>query len=176
MGEKIEYKERRIDFSGEWERMSVREAFDKFTCTTPEEAVESGSFDELMVTSIEPGLNNGRPVFLYNYPSSQAALSRINKDDPDVAERFELYIGGLELANAFSELTDSDEQRKRFLKEAENRKKAGKIPYPFPEKFINDLGQMPPSAGIAFGVDRFVMLLTNRASIDDVITFSPETL
>ena len=176
MGEIIEYQGRTIDLSGEWKKLTVKEAFKSFTSTTPDKAIESGDFDELLARSIEPGLNNGKPVFLYNYPVSQAALSRINKDDQGVAERFELYMGGLELANAFSELTDADEQKKRFLKEAENREKAGKIQYPFPEKFIIDLENMPRSAGIAFGIDRFIMLLTNRARIDEVVTFTPEKL
>ncbi len=158
------------------ERITVNDAFKKCTGTTPEKAIESGDYDEIMVSEIEPSLNNGRPVFLYNYPLSQAALSRISEDDPDVAERFELYMGGLELANAFSELTDVDEQKKRFLKETENRTKTGKIPYPFPKKFINDLELMPPSAGIAFGVDRLIMILTDSATIDEVVTFTPEKL
>ncbi len=176
MGQVIDYQGKSIDFSKEWDKITVREAFKKFAGKTPEETIESDDFDEIMVSDVEPALNNGRPVFLYNYLSSQAALSRINKDDPSVSERFELYAGGLELANAFSELTDSEEQKKRFLEEAQNRKKAGKISYPFPDKFINDLEHMPPSAGIAFGVDRLVMLLTNSSSIDEVVTFTPETL
>lgn len=176
MGEVIEYQDMIIDLSGEWDRFTVKEAFKKFTGTTPEKAIESGEYDEIMVTHVEPGLKSGKPIFLYNYPVSQAALSRISRDDPEVAERFELYIGGLELANAFSELTDPDEQRKRFVEEAENRNKAGKIEYPFPAKFINDLEHMPPSAGIAFGIDRFIMLLTNSTSIDEVVTFTPENL
>ena len=176
IGEIIEYQDMSIDLAGEWERLTLKNAFKTFTSTTPEKAVDSGDFDEIMVSEIEPGLNKGKPVFLYNYPISQAALSRVNSDDPEVAERFELYIGGLELANAFSELTDADEQSKRFLEEVENRKKAGKTKYPFPEKFINDLEHMPRSAGIAFGVDRFIMLLTNAAKIDDVVTFTPEKL
>jgi len=175
-GEIIEYQGSSINLSGEWEKITVTEAFKKFTGTTPEKAIESGKYDELMAGSIEPGLNTGKPVFLYNYPASQAALSRVNREDPNVAERFELYMGGLELANAFSELTEADEQKKRFLEEAENRKKAGKTRYPFPEKFINDLEYIPPSAGIAFGIDRFIMLLTDSSTIDEVVTFTPEKL
>ena len=143
IGEIIKYQGKRIDLSGEWERLTVKEAFKIFAGTTPDKAIVSGDFDVITVTQIEPGLNSGRPVFLYNYPVSQAALAKINRDDPGVAERFELYMGGLELANAFSELTDADEQRKRFLAEAENREKTGKIQYPFPERFINDLEHMP---------------------------------
>ena len=176
IGERLEYQGKAVDLSGEWEKITVKDAFKRYAGTTPEKAIEAGAFDELMVSDIEPCLNNGKPVFLYNYPVSQAALSKISKDDSEAAERFELYIGGLELANAFSELTDADEQKKRFLEETENRKKRGKIQYPFPEKFINDLEHMPPAAGIAFGIDRFAMLLTNSTSIDEVITFTPENL
>lgn len=176
MGERIEYQGISIDLSHEWERITAKEAFKYLTNTTPEKAIDSGEFDEIMVSEIEPGLNTGKPVFLYNYPVSQAALSRVNKEDSGVAERFELFMGGIELANAFSELTDIDEQKKRFIEEAENRKNAGKTQYPFPEKFMNDLEHMPSSAGIAFGIDRFVMLLTNSATIDEVVTFTPEKL
>ena len=176
MGDIIEYQGCSINLSGEWERITVNDAFKKCTGTTPEKAIESGDYDEIMVSEIEPSLNNGRPVFLYNYPASQAALAKVREDDPEIAERFELYIGGLELANAFSELTDADEQEKRFVEESENRKNAGKTQYPFPEKFINDLEHMPASAGIAFGIDRLIMLLTNSAAIDDAVTFTPEKL
>ncbi len=176
IGERIEYQGKAIILTGDWERLTVKEAFLQFTSTTPEQAIDSGTFDELIVSKIEPELNNGRPVFLYNFPSSQAALSRIKKDDPEIAERFELYIGGLELANAFSELTEVEEQKKRFLTEAESRKRAGKNLYPFPEKFIKDLEHMPQSGGIAFGVDRFVMILTNSKTIDEVVSFTPEQL
>ncbi len=165
-----------IDISGTWERITVRDAFLKYTGSSPEKAIEAGSFDEIMVTEIEPSLDMGRPVFLYDYPASQAALSRTKKDDPGVAERFELYMGGLELANAFSELIDVAEQKKRFLEELHSRAEKGKTIYPFPDKFINDLEFMPPSAGIAFGIDRFIMLLTDSPSIDDVVAFTPEGL
>lgn len=175
-GEKFEYQGKNIDLSGEWERVTIKEAFKTYVGLTPEEAVKSDSFDEIMVTKIEPELDTGRPVFLYDYPASQAALSRIKEDEHAVAERFELYIGGLELANAFTELTDPVEQKKRFMEETEKRKKTSKTEYPFPEKFIQDLENMPASAGIAFGIDRFVMLLTDSAIIDEVVTFTPEEL
>ncbi len=175
-GERLFFQGKDIDISGRWERITVREAFFKYAGTTPEKAISDGMFDEIMVTEVEPELDMGRPVFLYDYPASQAALSRTKKDDPGVAERFELYICGLELANAFSELTDVVEQKNRFFEELSSRAEKGKTVYPFPEKFINDLEYMPQSAGIAFGVDRFIMLLTDSPSIDDVVAFTPERL
>jgi elongation factor P--(R)-beta-lysine ligase len=175
-GDILNYQGKKIDISGIWERITVRDAFSRYAGTTPEKAIEAGNFDEIMVTEIEPSLDKGSPVFLYEYPASQAALSRTKGDDPGVAERFELYMGGLELANAFSELTDVIEQKKRFLEELDHRERKGKTRYPFPERFINDLEYLPPSAGIAFGVDRFIMLLTDSPSIDDVVSFTPEKL
>jgi lysyl-tRNA synthetase class 2 len=93
-----------------------------------------------------------------------------------VAERFELYIGGLELANAFSELVDAEEQRKHFVQENANRHALGKPIYPIPEKFLEELADMPPSAGIAFGVDRLVMVFLNAETIDEIVAFTPEEL
>ena len=93
-----------------------------------------------------------------------------------MAERFEIYVGGLELANGFSELTDADEQRTRFKKENDTRVKRGRSPCPMPEKFLNAVSRMPESAGIALGVDRLVMLFVDAASIDEVVSFTPEEL
>ena len=85
-------------------------------------------------------------------------------------------MGGLELANAFSELTDAAEQKRRFLAEEEFRRSQGRLPYPLPEKFLQELADMPPSAGIALGIDRLVMVLLNAANIDEVAAFTPEEL
>ncbi|HEY7745085.1 MAG TPA: amino acid--tRNA ligase-related protein, partial [Desulfuromonadales bacterium] len=110
------------------------------------------------------------------YPAALAALARRKPGKPAVAERFELYIAGLELANAFSELTDPVEQRQRFEREEAQRRSAGKAPYPTPEKFLRELETMPDAAGIALGVDRLVMLLTGAETIDEVVAFTPEEL
>ena len=133
-------------------------------------------FDEVMVERIEPRLGMERPTFLYDYPSCRGALARLRHDDPTVAERFELYIGGIELANAFSELIDPAEQRARFVHEASLRASLGRRPYPLPEKFLDELARMPSSAGIALGVDRLIMVLLDAASIDEVVAFTPEDL
>jgi len=129
-----------------------------------------------MASHIEPSLSQDRPTFLYDYPASLAALARLKKGDPTVAERFEIYMGGLELANAFSELTDVDEQRARFDREQEHRRNMGKPPYPEPERFLAALPHMPEASGIALGVDRLAMLFTGSSTIDDVVTFTPEML
>lgn len=176
MGRAIGYRGVSVDLHGEWERLTVREAFRRFTGTTMEQALQEGLFDELMTEAIEPNLGTTTPTFICDYPAERGALARLKHDDPAVAERFELYIAGLELANAFSELTDPEEQRKRFREEAASRKERGQSPYPMPEPFLAELGDMPQSAGIALGMDRLVMLLTGAGSIDEVVAFTPEEL
>jgi lysyl-tRNA synthetase class 2 len=175
-GTSIQYMDMIIDLKRSWGRITVEEAFSLYSPISLEEALDLKRFDEIMVLEIEPKLNKSGPVFLYDYPASLAALARLKDGDPSIAERFELYIGGLELANAFSELTDVQEQEKRFRRDLRIRKDLGKKEYPFPENFINDLSIMPESAGIAFGIDRLVMLFSNKGRIDDVVSFTPEGL
>jgi lysyl-tRNA synthetase class 2 len=143
---------------------------------TARQALERDCFDEVMGVDIEPQLGLDRPVFLYDYPASCAALARRKPETPSVAERFELYIAGLELCNAFSELTDAKEQRERFAAENHTRERLGRIAYPPAEPFLRDLSTMPPAAGNALGVDRLVMLFADAASIDEVVAFAPEAL
>jgi len=175
-GDRIVYMAREIDLRAPWQRMTVHEAFERYSPMPLEDALDADRFDEIMVVDIEPQIDKSRPLFLYDYPPSLAALSRIKKADPPVAERFELYMGGLELANAFSELIDVDEQVKRFEKERERRRQMGKEGYPFPDRFIKELRNMPDSAGIAFGIDRLVMLFADTDTIDDVVSFTPEEI
>lgn len=172
----IRYRGNTIELAGEWERLTVREAFDRYSEISMEEALALDRFDEIMVESIEPMLGIGRPTFIHDYPASRGALARLKADDSSVAERFELYIGGLELANAFSELNDPVEQRRRFEQEAALREELRRQVYPLPEPFLAELATMPPSAGIALGVDRLVMVLLDAARIDDVVAFTPEEL
>ncbi|KIH76194.1 lysyl-tRNA synthetase, class 2 [Geoalkalibacter ferrihydriticus] len=167
---------RAIDLRPPWERLSVAEAFARHTATTPQQALAADRFDEIIAFEIEPHLGSGRPTFLIDYPAPLAALARKKPDNPEIAERFELYIAGLELANAFSELTEPVEQRARFAQEETIRRSAGQPPYPMPEKFLAELAHMPPAAGIALGIDRLVMLLTGAAAIDEVVAFTPEDL
>lgn len=172
----IDYKDRLTLLSSPWDLMTVSEAFDRFSRTSMKEALAQNRFDEIMTIEIEPCLGYDRPVFLYDYPASCGALARLKPDNPSVAERFELYIAGLELCNAFSELTDPVEQRKRFEEERQLRKHAGKIEYPMPESFLSALKDMPAASGNALGMDRLILLLTGANSIDDVVAFIPEEL
>jgi lysyl-tRNA synthetase class 2 len=176
LGQKTYFRGQEIDLSGSWERISVKEAFRCYSKTSMAEAMEENLFDEIMVQEIEPNLGVGKPTFIYDYPAQRGALARLKKEDPSVAERFELYMGGLELANGFSELVDSEEQRRRFHMENENRQSFGKRIYSIPDKFLAELDNMPPSAGIALGVDRLVMVFLDVETIDEVVAFTPEEL
>ena len=166
----------RIDLTPPWERLSVAEAFRRFAPLSPEDALREGTFEEHLSVAVEPRLGRGRPTFLYDYPAACAALARRKDADPALAERFELYIAGLELANGFSELTDVAEQRDRFAQARAERRALGKPDYPSAEAFLEALGAMPPTAGIALGVDRLAMLLTDAGAIDEVVAFTPEDL
>ncbi len=176
LGQKMIFRGWAIDLSKPWERITVDEAFHRYAGTSAPEALERNLFDEIIVQDIEPKLGVGKPTFLYDYPAQRAALARLKEEDRTVAERFELYIGGLELANGFSELVDSEVQRKRFHAENENRRSKGKPIYSIPDKFLAELDEMPPSAGIALGVDRLAMVLLDSETIDEVVAFTPEEL
>jgi lysyl-tRNA synthetase class 2 len=173
---RLSYRGWSIELAPPWERITVAEAFRRFANTTPEKALAEGSYDEIMVELVEPRLGHSRPTFIYDYPACCGALARLKEGDPSVAERFELYIGGLEIANAFSELTDPREQRSRFEAEAAERASLGKAPYPVAERFLRALTGMPPAAGIALGLDRLVMVLLNAETIDEVVAFTTEEL
>jgi len=176
VGERIIFRNQAIDLISPWERIPVRQAFHEYADTSMEEALKNGLFDEIMVRDIEPRLGIRKPTFIYDYPAQRGALARLRPEDKMVAERFELYVGGLELANGFSELVDPEEQRRRFERENESRRGMGKSVYAMPEKFLEELEEMPPSAGIALGIDRLVMVFLDAPSIDEVVAFTPEEL
>jgi lysyl-tRNA synthetase class 2 len=173
---RIDYQGQAIDLTPPWPRLTVEDAFRRHGDCSVAEALAGGRFDEVMGLMIEPRLGWGQPVFLCDYPAACGALARLKPGRPEVAERFELYIGGLELCNGFSELTDTAEQRRRFCAEMELRRAAGKAEYPIPEPFLAALATMPAAAGNALGLDRLVMLLTDAERIDQVVAFTPEEL
>ena len=180
-----------------WQRLSVAEAFEKFCgidllATAPdplapdverlaaaarhlEVAPHPGDdweafFFRIFLERIEPFLGIGTPTILYNYPLSMAALSRRSAADPRLAERFEVYVCGIELANAFGELTDAAEQRRRFVADQAKKQALYGETYPIDEDFLAALDcGLPECAGIALGFDRLVMLLTGAEDIEDVL-------
>jgi lysyl-tRNA synthetase class 2 len=188
---------READPSKSWQYVSVAEAFSRFCAidllaTAPDPARPSFDllaaaarrariephegdnwedlFFRIFLERIEPHLGIGAPTILYDYPIALAALSRAKLDDPRLAERFELYLCGVELANAFGELTHAATQRARFEADRARKRALYGYDYPVDEDFIAALDHgMPESAGIALGVDRLVMLATGAASIDEVL-------
>jgi lysyl-tRNA synthetase class 2 len=174
-GNSIKYQGGRIDLDGPWTRMAVAEAFDKHSSISVDKALSEDRFDETMA-EIEPALGQSVPLFLYDYPASCGALAKLKTGNNSVAERFELYICGLELCNGFTELTDPKEQKARFEKEFSHRKKSGKKEYPMPEKFLESLSLMPDASGNALGLDRLIMLFADAGTIDNVVAFTPEEL
>lgn len=128
----------------------------------------SDIFSRILVEKVEPHLGNGRMTVLFEYPSVEAALARTCTHDPRVAERFELYACGVELANGFGELTDSSEQRHRFTAEMDIKEQRYGERYPLDEDLLDALAKMPEASGVALGLDRMIMLATGATSIDQV--------
>jgi elongation factor P--(R)-beta-lysine ligase len=126
-------------------------------------------FSRILVEKVEPNLGLGRATILCEYPASEAALARPKPSDPRVAERFELYACGVELANCFGELTDPAEQRRRFQAEMAEKQRVYGEAYPIDEDFLAALAQMPPASGGALGFDRLVMLATGASRIEQVL-------
>jgi lysyl-tRNA synthetase class 2 len=174
----LEVGGRTVRLDGEWDVVSVQQAFESFAGTSPEAALAAGEFERLLVDRIEPRLGLQVPSVLIDYPVAQSALAR-RRTDPDgrcVAERWELYIAGVELANAYSELTDAAEQEARFRECAALREREGRAVYPLDRAFLEALRQgMPAAGGAALGFDRLCMLVAGAASLSEVTVFGAET-
>lgn len=193
----LRWRGRSADANGAWERLTVAEAFGRYAgidllATIPDphrsDAALLGAaatgigitphpgddwealFFRIFLDRIEPQLGISAPTILYDYPVAMAALSRQKPDDPRLAERFELYVCGLELANAFSELTDPAEQRARFAADQARKQALYGEMYPIDEDFLAALEHgLPECAGIAVGFDRLVMLATGAERIEEVL-------
>ncbi len=188
----LRYRDLTCDPFADWEMITLDQAFETyagfalapyledrtaFAARIREEEIrvaEDDSWKDLFfrvfLERIEPRLGIGRPTIIYNYPRSMAALSRICPDDPRYAERFELYVCGMELANAFGELTDPEEQLRRFEADMDLKERLYGKRYPIDPDFIDALrAGMPEASGSALGIDRFVMLLTGADHIEDVL-------
>mgnify|MGYP001481547486 CR=1 FL=1 len=164
----------RFDLARPWPRLSVEEAFRRYSPLPLERSMSDDCFEEMLVEHVEPYLGCAKPLFLYDYPVEMAALARTKPGQPTRAERFELYLQGVELANGFSELTDAREQRQRFAAELGRIERMGRSHGGIPERFLADLERLPAAAGIALGVDRLYMLLTGCGEISQAVSFGPE--
>jgi len=133
----------------------------------------SDIFSKVLVEHIEPNLGQGRLTVLFEYPAPEAALARTKASDPRVAERFEVYACAVELANGFGELTDANEQRRRFAVAMEEKARRYGERYPLDEEFLAAVGKMPEASGVALGFDRLVMLASAALRIDQVVWTPP---
>jgi lysyl-tRNA synthetase class 2 len=172
MGNTLRYRENIIDLSLPWPRITVSRAFQKLAGWDPLVDPDARRFDEDTVLKVIPNLDPHRPIFLVDYPAPMASLARLKPNNPHVAERVELFIDGLELANAYSELINQRELRTRFQQEIEQIKKEHGRITPMPEKFLNAIPNLPECAGIALGMDRLVMLFCDADSINEVMPFT----
>ena len=165
-----------IDVAAPWHRLTIREAF-RQCAGLDADALDDERFYRTLTETIEPKLGFPKPVFLTEWPARMASLARLCPHDATVAERFEAFVGGVELSNGFGELTDPSEQRARLFHDQEARRATGKAVYPIDERFLSALGEgMPPSGGNALGVDRLVMLVTGASDIREVLAFAEDEL
>jgi lysyl-tRNA synthetase class 2 len=172
-----------VDVRPPFARMTVCEAYERFANVAPDETLRLAEHDEdrfffLLVDVVEPALAKlDHALFLTEYPATQASLARKKPSDPRVAERFELYVAGVEVCNGFGELTDAVEQRARFVHDQEERARRGKPVYPLDERFLEALARgMPDSGGNAIGLDRLIALATGSTGIRDVLAFADDEL
>jgi lysyl-tRNA synthetase class 2 len=170
--DKIEYQGQVIDIRKPWPRITVKDAFLKAAGWDPLATDDADRFNADFVLKVLPSFSPHRPTVLVDYPAAQASLARLKSGNPLVAERAEVFIGGLELANAYTELTDAIEQEQRFREAIARIKRERHQQMPLPEKFLESLPRLPTCAGVALGVDRLAMLFCDTASIDDVMAFT----
>ena len=174
---KMTYQGKAYDLSLPWTRISVAEVFQKFAHKDVLK-VKDEDFYKTFFNEIEPQLTRSKkPFFIYDYPVSQASLSRPKKEDPRFAERFEVFLAGIELGNCFSELIDWREQKRRFEEEKALRHAQHKTDYPIDEDLIKALKSgLPEVSGIAVGVDRLIMLAANAPEISDTIVLPAQEI
>ncbi len=174
--------DRRIGTAPPFLRMTVCEAYAAFAGVSAEETLAMAEADEdrffrLLVDAVEPSLARlDGAVFLTEYPASQASLARKKPGNPHVAERFELYVAGVELCNGFGELVDAVEQRARLVRDQAERLARGLPVYPIDERFLDALAHVPPSGGNALGLDRLAALVCGTTEIAGVMAFTAEEL
>lgn len=199
---RLKYQDKRIDLSPPWERISVAQAFKKYANISFTDIIEINRdnilfptdkiaeiakkkgyninnnntweeiFHQIFLNEVEPFLGMHKPTIIYDYPKPLAALAEEKKEDPRFAERFEFYIAGLELGDCYTELTDPQEQRRRFLSELNNIKLLNKTAVVADRDFLKALEEgMPKCSGIAVGIDRLVMLFANAKTIQETLLF-----
>lgn len=161
-----------LDLHQPFERCTVAQVFERYSTHSLDQVIRDDCFEEVLVEQVEPHLGVNRPMFVYDYPVEFGSLARTKREDAGLVERFELYLHGIELANGFSELTDVQEQRLRFESELKYIEKKWGRQQNIPERFLEELSNLDEAAGIAFGIDRLLMVVMDKQQIDEVISFS----
>ncbi len=165
-GDVCRFRGQKIDFGADWEEITVEDAFRKFADADLDEAIANAQFEEILCEKVEPHLGNGRPTFLTEYPLACSGLSQAINGRPNRVERWEVYVAGLELGNACTELVDPDEQLRRFEATAQLRANEHREVYPIDEPFMTAIREgIPGAAGVAIGFDRLVMI---ACGVDDI--------
>jgi lysyl-tRNA synthetase class 2 len=178
--EAVHLGSRTVEVRPPLERLTVCDAFSRFAGWTQDEMLDAATHDEeryfrALVEKVEPALERfDCGVFLVDYPLSQASLARRKPADPRFAERFELYVAGVEVCNGFGELVDPVEQRERLMRHQEERGARGLPVYPIDERFLDALARVPPSSGNALGLDRLVALACGTTEIASVVAFTAD--
>lgn len=187
------YQNKKIDLTRPWEKLTMTEAFNKYAkldltkiltlqlitdvakargYSVSQKNTWEEIFHQIYLNEVEAHFGQGKPTIIYDFPAQMAALAKKKANDPRFAERFEVFVAGLELGDAYSELTDWKEQEDRFKNESKERMRLGKIDYPYDRDFIAALKSgLPKCAGLALGVDRLIMLFANTATIDEILFF-----
>lgn len=168
----LPFRGHQIQFAGEWDELTVSEAFERYASCSLREAIDRGEFETVLCFEVEPNLGNERPLFLTEYPVECSGLSAFLPGKPGFVARWELYIAGLEIGNACTELVDPPEQERRFCETAKLRAADKRDVYPMDQPFMNAVWNgIKPSAGTAIGLDRLAMVLTNATDIAQVRAF-----
>jgi lysyl-tRNA synthetase class 2 len=170
----ILYQGQLVDLKKPWPSVTVREAFLESAGWDPVAVNDYPRFDTDFITRVLPAFSPHRPTVLMDYPAGMASLARLKPGEPALAERAEVFIGGLELANAYSELTDAAEQERRFREAIARIKRERGQAMPLPKKFIEAVPRLPECGGVALGIDRLVALFCDADTIDDVMAFNAD--
>ena len=188
----LNYQDQKIDLSDPWYEFTLCELFQKYTNMdlsknlTTKEIIETAKikgyniddintweplYTQIFINEIESKLPNDKPIIIFDYPTQLSPLCKKCPDSPGFSQRFEFYIGGMEIGNAYTELTDSQELENNFIKEIKNRQIKNLPIHPYDKEFVKAIGKMPDCAGIGLGIDRLSMLFGNTTNIEDVLYF-----